>query len=672
MLDLLLTISRSDKGMGYRVALQRYGDGATLAVAHVPLIDRARWRAEYLDPLARFVEEPFSHERQVAWGKELAALLLPPPVRAALEAELSHHALTTPLRLRLLITPSDLADVPWEFVYVEGWRVVETTPHPERGLTETPAPTRETSRLPSGFLCLQPHVHLVRQSPIAPPASHPLPLDTLRVLLVWADPRSAAYPALSGLASEVRSVLSALRAPECRHVEVDELRNATPSAVQRRLREQPPHVLHFVGHGDVRASGGVLVLEGAQPGAEEIVYADELARWLSGTPVRVVVLSACRTGASVRSVGATLAAQGVPCVVAMQLPLRDVTAGHFARAFYSALVASASVEDAVSEGRQAVRGAGADWGVPVLYLASTHSDLFAPREVEPPPTNLPYRANPYFVGRENALAELRRLLHTSPRTPVALVGMGGIGKTQLAVEYAHAHAADYPGGIFYLNAENTSALEHDYAALGGFFDVPATLPTHERAMLVRDRLYRLRQPSLLILDNLTEDTHLALPPGGLCHILLTTRKGYLARRSGCLLLNVRELDEDAALSLLQIRRSADNETGAAAARAIARKVGFHPLMLTLIANYVGQVRISLATYLQDYLAVSRFAFIDPTVNDILDRTHRELRPFAQRVLATAACFAGQGIACDLLQSACDLPSRRDFMDALAELDDFSL
>jgi hypothetical protein len=79
MLDFLLTISRSDEDAGYRVTLQRREDGAALAVARVPPIDRARWKSEYLDPLSRFVEEPFSHERQVAWGRELAALLLPPP-----------------------------------------------------------------------------------------------------------------------------------------------------------------------------------------------------------------------------------------------------------------------------------------------------------------------------------------------------------------------------------------------------------------------------------------------------------------------------------------------------------------------------------------------------------------------------------------------------------------
>ena len=663
MLDFLLIISRSDEDAGYRITLQRRGESAALAVARVPPIDRARWKATYLDPLSRFVEEPFSHERQMAWGRELAALLLPPPVCEVLCAEASRHEPTTPLRLRLVIAPAELADLPWEFVCLDAV---------ERQEKETPLTTHHSPLTRTGFLCLQPHFHLVRQPQPLTINPQPLTLDALRVLIVWADPRSAAYPALPGLASEVRNVLSALRSPECRRVEVDELRNATPSALQRRLKEQPPHILHFVGHGDVRASGGVLVLEGAQPGAEEAVYADDLAQWLLGTPVRIVVLSACRTGASVRGVGATLAARGVPCVVAMQLPLRDATAGHFARAFYSALVTSSSVENAVSEGRQAVRGAGADWGVPVLWLAGESSDLLTLRDIEPPPTNLPYRANPYFLGRESALSELHRLLHASPRTSIALVGMGGIGKTQLAVEYAHAHAADYPGGVFYLNAENTSSLEYDYATLGGFFDVPATLPTHERAMLVRDRLYRLRQPSLLILDNVTDDTRLALPPGGSCHIILTTRKGYLARRGGCHILNVRELDEDAALSLLQIRRSADSDTEETAARAIARKVGFHPLMLTLIANYVGQVRISLATYLQDYVSTSRFEFIDPTVNDVLDRTHRELKPFAQWVLATAACFAGQGISRDLLQSACDLPSRRDFIDALAELDDFSL
>ena len=43
--------------------------------------------------------------------------------------------------------------------------------------------------------------------------------------------------------------------------------------------------------------------------------------------------------------------------------------------------------------------------------------------------------------------------------PTVLVGLGGIGKTQLAVESAHAHRNDYPSGVFWLNAINPLLIE---------------------------------------------------------------------------------------------------------------------------------------------------------------------------------------------------------------------
>ncbi len=68
--------------------------------------------------------------------------------------------------------------------------------------------------------------------------------------------------------------------------------------------------------------------------------------------------------------------------------------------------------------------------------------------------NLP-PINPYFVGREGVLAELRRLLLASQGPAVltqAITGLGGIGKTQTARAYAYRHLADY-AVIWWLRAE---------------------------------------------------------------------------------------------------------------------------------------------------------------------------------------------------------------------------
>jgi hypothetical protein len=62
--------------------------------------------------------------------------------------------------------------------------------------------------------------------------------------------------------------------------------------------------------------------------------------------------------------------------------------------------------------------------------------------------------NPHFTGRDGMLAELRRRLRVGEETLVvqALYGLGGVGKTQLATEYAHRFAADYQL-VWWIDAE---------------------------------------------------------------------------------------------------------------------------------------------------------------------------------------------------------------------------
>jgi len=64
------------------------------------------------------------------------------------------------------------------------------------------------------------------------------------------------------------------------------------------------------------------------------------------------------------------------------------------------------------------------------------------------PMCLPFQKNDNFTGRDRELAEIHEALH-SPDTPlpgrrtVVLHGLGGIGKTQLAIQYAYIHQKDY-------------------------------------------------------------------------------------------------------------------------------------------------------------------------------------------------------------------------------------
>jgi TIR domain len=84
-------------------------------------------------------------------------------------------------------------------------------------------------------------------------------------------------------------------------------------------------------------------------------------------------------------------------------------------------------------------------GVPHSTIGAAGSPRFP--GAGPQVSNLPAR-NPRFTGRDGMLAELRRRLHAGEGTLVvqALYGLGGVGKTQLALEYAHRFAADYQLG----------------------------------------------------------------------------------------------------------------------------------------------------------------------------------------------------------------------------------
>ena len=70
---------------------------------------------------------------------------------------------------------------------------------------------------------------------------------------------------------------------------------------------------------------------------------------------------------------------------------------------------------------------------------------------------MPYARNPFFTGRENILAGLRAALEK--RGTAALSGLGGIGKTQTAVEYTYRHRKDYQS-VFWAKAEarDTTAI----------------------------------------------------------------------------------------------------------------------------------------------------------------------------------------------------------------------
>ncbi|MEL6349880.1 MAG: protein kinase, partial [Myxococcota bacterium] len=96
------------------------------------------------------------------------------------------------------------------------------------------------------------------------------------------------------------------------------------------------------------------------------------------------------------------------------------------------------------------------------------TDAF-PVRASPPRHNLPAEVDA-FIGRSDALSVLSESLHSSRL--VSILGIGGTGKTRLAVHFARHHISDYPGGVFFCDLSDARTLEGLLFVVAQVMDVP--------------------------------------------------------------------------------------------------------------------------------------------------------------------------------------------------------
>jgi len=163
----------------------------------------------------------------------------------------------------------------------------------------------------------------------------------------------------------------------------------------------------------------------------------------------------------------------------------------------------------------------------------------APRAALPVIWNIPYPRNPFFLGRDDELIQLRSHLQAGQATalsqPQAISGLGGIGKTQLALEYAYRYHQDYQA-VLWVRAESAEALISSYIAIASLLQLPEREAKEQEVIVLAVKTWlQSHRDWLLILDNADELTLLPdfLPPSLGGHLLLTTRAaapGRLAHR----------------------------------------------------------------------------------------------------------------------------------------------
>ena len=144
---------------------------------------------------------------------------------------------------------------------------------------------------------------------------------------------------------------------------------------------------------------------------------------------------------------------------------------------------------------------------------------------------IPFK-NPHFTGRDKELADLRRQLVTAPtavigQPPIPLYGLGGVGKTEIAAEYAHRHREDY-ALCWWVRCEREALIVNSLLSLGKRLQLP-DFRVEERDYSVNLVIDALNKgypfPNwLLIFDNAT-NAEMVLPylPRGSGHVIITSR-----------------------------------------------------------------------------------------------------------------------------------------------------
>ncbi|KAF1923465.1 kinesin light chain [Didymella exigua CBS 183.55] len=325
------------------------------------------------------------------------------------------------------------------------------------------------------------------------------------------------------------------------------------------------------------------------------------------------------------------------------------------------------------------------------------------------PSIIPFSRNESFVGREPQLAEVEAALFSNDQTTttLAIVGPGGTGKSQLALEVAHrAKLNNKSCSVFWMDASDTDSLYRSYASVAQKLGIPGCDDDQaDIKQIVRRCVAELStQQCLLIFDNAdgitvrpsgslftSEAAAVAdfLPQSKLCSVIFTTTTESdtaeaLAPKNVIALL---ELTPDTALRMLQNRLTAPlSSAGQQDAMHLLRELSFLPLAIAQAAACINASSVTVQQY-RAQLAEHKEAAVEYS-ND-LSKGKRQESSLRNTVAATlflsmsqvrhssevaadylllAACVDRKDIPLDLLETAS--PQARE--DAIKVLDRYAL
>jgi tetratricopeptide (TPR) repeat protein/DNA-binding XRE family transcriptional regulator len=298
-----------------------------------------------------------------------------------------------------------------------------------------------------------------------------------------------------------------------------------------------------------------------------------------------------------------------------------------------------------------------------------------PSSVEPVYWSVPYWRNPIFTGRNDVLEQLHESLRTAQAVALtqslALYGLGGIGKTQTAIEYAYLYADAYRA-IFWIGAETEESMQASLVQIADLLELPEREAEEQSRLIAVIRRWLVsHQEWLVIVDNIEDLDVLPaiLPPLRRGALLLTTRRQAPGTLAQSLELLPMSEEEGVALLLararpLSVRSSASaempqNVETVTQAAELVRLLDGLPLALDQAGAYLQETGCQVADYVQRYAQQRKEvlaqrgihggnhpASITTTVMLAVEQVARE-QPAAPELLRLCACLQPEAIPDEL-------------------------
>ena len=299
---------------------------------------------------------------------------------------------------------------------------------------------------------------------------------------------------------------------------------------------------------------------------------------------------------------------------------------------------------------------------------------------------MPHSRNLQFVGRSDVLASLHERLTSNEdsRRVQVIFGLGGLGKTQTAIEFAYRHR-DAFDLVWWIDAEEPTKLASDLVSLGRALKLDASRANEEQIVVDAVRQWLSDNSGyLLIFDNAEgpDDLRMYLPMEVHGAILITSRSPAWRGVGETVPLDV--MTESDAQQLM----ASTGDHDAASTRLIAGELGYLPLALAQASAYMDSTGCSIDSYRQLLERHADIVLADSRLPDGYPRSVMSafqlsieaaisIRPDSEHLLNLCAFLAPDSIPIDLLVRSInvqevDTPGAISLENAIAALRRYAL